>query len=131
MLPFTRKLWKARQGQLEISTGDVLRHLLFEKYEDLALGWKDWLNWLGLLFGVSQSPQLEEEQKPQLVKNRVFPSAVLLVLRPGYVVGLSSGKVCAGWGFWVPWGQLGPRPWALAPGPSIITYERDQLHSRL
>ena len=31
----------------------------------------------------------------------------------------------------VPWGQLGPWPWALAPGPWIITLERDQLHGRL
>ena len=26
---------------------------------------------------------------------------------------------------------MGPWPWALAPGPPIITYERDQLHGRL
>ena len=30
-----------------------------------------------------------------------------------------------------PWGQLGPWPWALAPGPPIITSERDQLHGLL
>ena len=42
-----------------------------------------------------------------------------------------EGKVCAGWGPWVPRGQLGPWPWALAPGPPIITSERDQLHGRL
>ena len=35
------------------------------------------------------------------------------------------------WGPWVPRGQLGPRPWALAPGPPIITSERDQLHGLL
>ena len=30
------------------------------------------------------------------------------------------------WGPWVPRGQLGPWPWALGPGPLIITLERDQ-----
>ena len=35
-----------------------------------------------------------------------------------------------GWGPWVPRGQLGPWPWALAPGPPIIMLERDQLHGR-
>ena len=30
-----------------------------------------------------------------------------------------------------PWGQMGPWPWALAPGPPIITSERDQLHGLL